>query len=583
MGCKIRPDDAAWARFDDLGQDGSSFLLIEPVDVFETFDLGSVGETLSSAQHAAAGGLWVAGYVAYEAAPAFDPALRVREPAPGLPLCSFVGFRKRRVVDPPPRPEPTPQRAWNLDWDADEHAVALAKIQALIAAGETYQVNLTTRARTTISTAESLYPSLLWAQRCSYGALLVNGTRTITSASPELFFDLSGDGLVLRPMKGTMSRGRWPGEDATQALILARSAKERAENVMIVDLVRSDIGRIAQVGSVRVDGLCNVEAYPTVWQMTSTITARTEPDTGLVDLFGALFPSGSVTGAPKVSAMKAIAELENEARGVYCGAIGYVEPGRPRHARFAVAIRTAVIDHGTQQGTFGVGGGITWPSKPAAEWAELLAKTEILSHPASPCGLVETMRCDADLRIHSLERHLSRLSSSATALGLPFEPGAAAEALAAGARPGRVRLVLEADGTIDVTLSSLPPRDCIPPRLGLLQKAVISGDRMLYHKVADRSRYDAWRARLPLVDDVILTNERDELTEATVANVAVFLEGQWWTPPLSCGLLPGVERERLLADGVLSERILHVGDLEGARLALVSSLRGWRPATLVSP
>jgi para-aminobenzoate synthetase/4-amino-4-deoxychorismate lyase len=579
--CNIRADNAAWARFDDLGEGGRSFLLTEPVEAFETFEIDGVSATVSAAQRAAADGLWVAGYVAYEAAPAFDSALRVCEAAPALPLASFVAFKRRRIVDPPRRPSPMPAHAWTLDWDADQHAEAIGRVRALVAAGTTYQVNLTTRARTPVKTAEDLYPSLLWAQSCSYGALLAERTRTIVSASPELFFDLNGDRVLLRPMKGTVSRGRWPSEDASNAATLSTSLKERAENVMIVDLVRSDIGRIAEVGSVRVDTLCAVEAYPTVWQMTSTITASVPGDPDLVELFTALFPSGSVTGAPKVSAMKAIAELEGNARGVYCGAIGYIEPGRPVHARFSVAIRTAVVDHATEQATFGVGGGITWPSDPAAEWAELIAKTEVLSHPALHCGLVETMRCDPDLSIHNLERHLRRLASSASALGLPFESRVVSEALAAGARPGRIRLVLESDGTVDVSVSPLPPRQRAPVRLGLLRRAVFSGDRMLYHKVADRRRYDAWRSELPQVDDAILTNERDEVTETTGANVAIFLEGRWWTPPLSCGLLPGIERERLIAEDGLAERVVHAEELDGAQIALVSSLRGWRPATLV--
>ena len=558
-------------------------MLAEPVTEFRADTAGDVSRVLADAERAATAGLWVAGFVAYEAAPAFDPALRVAPSGHGsLPLVWFAAFRDRRATDPPTaRVEVTPPR-WAATMSAEEHGIAIARIRELIAAGTAYQVNLTTQLRGRVDDPNRLYGQMLAAQPGRFGALLTFPTHAVVSASPELFFETSDDRIVTRPMKGTARRGRWPDEDDAAGEELHASPKERAENVMVVDLIRNDLGRIATVGSVAVDELFTVEAYPTVWQMTSTISARLRPATTLGDIFTALFPSGSVTGTPKVSAMAAIAELEGLPRGVYCGAVGYIEPGPRLRARFSVAIRTAVVDRSASTAWFGTGGGITWSSNPASEWTELLAKTEVLHRGAAAGGLIETMRRDGNGTIANLDRHLARLARSARVLGIPLEAELARAATAESAEPGRVRLRLELDGRLTSTTFDLPAADRGAIRLALLEHAVSSEDRLLFHKVADRARYERWQAqRPPGVDEVILTNERGEVTETTIANLAVGLDGRWWTPPLSSGLLPGVERGRLVEAGVLGERVIHPAELRGASLALISSLRGWRPAVLV--
>lgn len=542
-----------------------------------------MSRVLAEAQAAAAAGLWVAGFVAYEAAPAFDPALRVASRRQGsLPLAWFTAFRRRRATDPPaPCLDATPPR-WTAAMSAQEHGIAIARIRELIAAGMTYQVNLTTQLRGPVDDPNRLYGQMLAAQPGRFGALLTFPSHAVVSASPELFFETGGDRIVTRPMKGTARRGRWPDEDEAARMGLSASPKERAENVMVVDLIRNDLGRIAAIGSVAVDELFAVEAYPTVWQMTSTVSADLRPATTLGDVFTALFPSGSVTGAPKVSAMAAIADLEAQPRGVYCGAIGYVEPGPGLRARFSVAIRTAVVDRTAQAACFGSGGGITWSSNPASEWAELVAKTELLHRGAAARGLIETMRRDARGSIVNLHRHLTRLAWSARVLGIPLDLELARAAVGESGEAGRVRLGLGLDGGLTLTISDLPVADRRPVRLALLEHAVSSEDRLLFHKLADRSRYERWHAqRPPGADDVILTNERGEVTETTIASLAVGRDGRWWTPPLSSGLLPGVERGRLVDAGVLGERVIQPADLSGASLALISSLRGWRPAILV--
>ncbi|GAC1518170.1 MAG: aminodeoxychorismate synthase component I [Acidimicrobiales bacterium] len=570
------------ARFDDGTDPARSFLLIEPVSDMRAETIDDVAPVVSEAEAAARAGCWVAGYVAYEAAPAFDRSLRVRRDRCG-PLARFIAFRER-VPAPtlPAIPMGAPYSAgpWTPDISAHQHSVAVARVRHLIGDGITYQVNVTTRLRGRVGEPALLYAQMLVAQRSRYGACIQDPDRVIVSASPELFFTIDGDQIRTRPMKGTAPRGRWPEEDRNAAETLRTSAKERAENVMIVDLMRSDLGRIATHRTVAVADLFALEPYPTVWQMTSTVTATVRAGTTLLDVFTALFPSGSVTGAPKVTAMAAIAELELEPRGVYCGAIGYIEPGTVLRSRFSVAIRTAVIERDTACATYGAGGGITWSSDAGAEWSELLAKTEVLDPGANVGGLVETMRGRADGTIVNRERHLERLALSADALGIPIACEEVEAALDAEARCGRIRLVVESNGRVSVSVTPLGAPPAGPVRLGILPRAVSSRDRMLFHKGADRARYDRWRAARPTVDDVILGNERDEVTETTIANLVVGRDGRWWTPPLASGLLPGVARGRLLEAGVVAERVLRIEDLAGASLAVVSSLRGWRPAVL---
>jgi para-aminobenzoate synthetase/4-amino-4-deoxychorismate lyase len=356
-------------------------------------------------------------------------------------------------------------------------------------------------------------------------------------------------------------------------------AKERAENLMIVDLIRNDLGRIAEYGSVRTTSLFDAERYPTVWQLTSTVQARLRADVDLAEIFATLFPSGSVTGAPKRAAMQAIAELETRPRGVYCGAVGVCGPGPRPHARFAVAIRTATTDLASGQTEYGAGGGITWDSDSAAEWQELVGKMSILKPVAQFCGLFETMRCESDGSVRNGDRHLDRMAESADYIGLPFDRAAAVTKLAT-CHPGRVRLGLDAAGALSIRQDTLDDSP-VPVRLAWCDEPVHSGDRRLFHKTTDRAGYERRRARRPDADDVLLVNERDEVTETTTANDAVRIGRRWWTPALTCGLLPGVERARLLEDGTLAERRIGRSEVLTHELAVISSLRGWRAATLI--
>jgi para-aminobenzoate synthetase/4-amino-4-deoxychorismate lyase len=463
----------------------------------------------------------------------------------------------------------------------------VATVREHIAAGDTYQCNLTDRLRTTVGgDAQALYARLALAQRGAYNAYLDLGRHVVASASPELFFEWAGDEVRTRPMKGTAPRGRTTAEDAQQTHLLRTSAKERAENLMIVDLLRNDLGRIADVGSVRVDELFSLERYPTVWQMTSQVSARIQPGIGLLDLFRALFPCGSVTGAPKRRTMQLIDALEPSPRGIYCGAVGLVAPPTaPFRARFNVAIRTVVLDRPSGRAVYGAGGGITWDSDAGRERAELHAKAAVLAHDVTEHQLLETLAFEPATGPRNLDRHLARMADSAGWLGFRFERAEVLatlrEALAGRTDPARVRVLLSRAGRVTVELQPLPPVDGGPVRLALDDEPVDAGSPWLQHKTTRRDVYAAAALRHPEADDVVLLNERGEVTETTVANLAVRLDGRWCTPPTSSGCLPGVERGRLLGLGVLEERVLDATDLLAAEdLAVLSSLRGWRSATL---
>lgn len=381
---------APWARFDDAVA-GSAWTFPPGGEVLAADREDEVVAVLRAVEDRTAEGAWAYGFVSYEAARAFAPELRTRPPAPGLPLAWFV-------VTSAPRTGPVISLAaagsyrlgpWACEWDEGEHRARVECVRAHIGAGDTYQVNLTTRL-TAEATGDmlGLHADLVARQGGAHHAYLDTGRFAVVSASPELFVEKRGRGLVMRPMKGTAPRGATDAEDRDLADRLVRSEKERAENIMIVDLVRNDLARVATVGSVRVTDLLRVERYRTVHQLTSRVTACQRADTTLVDVFRALFPCGSVTGAPKTRTMELITELESSPRGIYCGAIGVLAPpDAPVRARFGVAIRTAVVDRTSGCATYGTGGGITWTSDPADEYRELLLKAAILDH--SPQCLID--------------------------------------------------------------------------------------------------------------------------------------------------------------------------------------------------
>lgn len=540
----------------------------EPRAVFAATDVGSVTAVLQDAERAARAGGWVAGYVSYEAAPAFDPGLAVRGGA-RLPLAWFAVFDSFKAD------APVMAESAGVEWSRPDEAAYVAAVEAVreeIAAGRTYQLNLTTALEATCPPdLFAWYEALRRAQGSGYHAYIETPGFTILSVSPELFFEKRGSRIVTRPMKGTRPRGRFTEEDDDVQRELARSDKDRAENLMIVDLLRNDLGRVAQIGTVRVSALYDIERYRTVHQMTSRIEAAVSDEIGLVDIFGALFPCGSVTGAPKRSTMELITTLESTTREVYCGAIGIIEPGGA--ATFNVPIRTVWCDRDSGRAVYGTGAGITYESDAGAEYREIVAKAAVLTETWPPFELLETMRLDSDL-ILRVDRHLARLADSARYFGIPIDLAAVRELLAGVRGSGRLRLLVDQLGTPRAELQPLREMDAVD--FALAGSPVDSQDRFLFHKTTHRSVY----AQHERPDrEVLLWNERGELTEFTRANVVLDIAGELLTPPRTAGLLAGVLRAELIETGVVREQLLHVEDVGKANgVWFVNSLRGRLPA-----
>ena len=586
------------ARFDDLTGATPSFRLVGPIGVLEATRAGEVVSVLEGAEAAAGRGLWVAGFVSYEAAPGLDPALVVRDRGPddafaALPLAWFAMFeRAEETTLPVPRDEGVPGApagTWMPTTPRERFESSVDEIHELIAAGETYQVNHTMRLRSRVEgDPRGLYRDLCYAQRGAYSAYLDLGRYRVLSASPELFFERRGGSIVTRPMKGTAPRGRWPEEDRAAAEHLLASAKDRAENAMIVDLLRNDLGRISRAGSVTWADVFQVERYETVWQLTTTVSAELETGIGLAEIFRGLFPSGSVTGAPKVRTMEIIRDLEDSPRGIYCGAVGFLAPegsGRP-DARFNVAIRTVTVDTASTTAEYGVGGGITWDSEAGSEYEEAVAKSRVLTARRPGFELLETMRFDPAEGVRHLDRHLERLTASAEYFDFRLDEVDVREAVektaaSAPATTVRLRLSLRKDGTVRVTATPLTD-DPDAVRVAIDDVAQDPSDVFLFHKTSRRDRYEAARRRHPDVDDVLLVNDRREITESTIANVAARIEGRWLTPPLEAGLLAGIGRAVALEEGRVVEGTVTIDDARAAEeLALISDARGWRRAVLV--
>ena len=527
--------------------------------------------------------LHAVGFVTYEAGAAFG--LAVHNPPPGLPLVWYALYDAGgiRACDPPARAAAYTLGPLQPSMDRSAFQHAFDAIKQFLADGDSYQVNLTFQMRAPFAGEPlDLFADLVEAQQGAYSAFIDAGDFAICSASPELFFELRGDRVVARPMKGTARRGRTLDEDAAVRERLVASPKDRAENVMVVDMVRNDLGRIADVGSVRVDELFTAERYPNVWQMTSSVSARSLAP--LEDVFAALHPSASITGAPKVKTMEIVHLLESGPRGVYTGAVGHIPPDG--QARFNVAIRTAVIDRRAGLLSFGVGSGIVWDSDGAAEYDECLLKGSVLGTPPVRFELLETLRWEPGTGYHLLSRHLARLSGSAQYFGIPLSSAAVDSALHETVQdaqePQRVRLLVAQSGAIRTERRvHVPAPGPLQVRLG--RRSIDSRSVWLFHKTTHRDIYEQARDEAGPCDDVLLWNEHGQVTEATNANVVVEVDGASVTPPVECGLLPGTCRAEMLAGGTVRERIVTLDDLQRATaIWLINSVQDRRPAVLVS-
>jgi para-aminobenzoate synthetase/4-amino-4-deoxychorismate lyase len=546
-----------------------------PMDVLVARELTQVIPCLERAEAAVRDGCHAAGFLAYEAAPAFDPALSAHLPGP-VPLAWFALYDSlRKGGAPVPDGASFEVGPWRPAITRATYNDNVGAIRERIAAGETYQVNYTFPLRATFAgDAYSWFEHLRLAQTTDYAAFLDLGRFCILSVSPELFFHLEGANLRTCPMKGTRPRGPGNEEDRRMQAELASSTKERAENVMIVDLLRNDMGRISQTGSVRVERLFAIERYDTVWQMTSTIVSNT--GASIVDIFRALFPCGSVTGAPKVQTTQVIKMLEPFPRAVYCGAIGWMAPGR--RAQFSVAIRTVTVDRHEQRAVYHVGGGITYDSAPQSEYEECLAKAAVLDHPAAQFELLESILHDED-GYFLLDEHLERLAASASYFSFKIDLSAISASLqthSVGFGPVRlkIRVLLRRDGQFRIESSAFPLAE--PVQLGFAREPIDDRSPFVFHKTTRREIYERARASRPDCGDVLLWNDRGEITESTTANVVLRIGGRWLTPPVDSGLLAGTLRNHLLAKGIIQEAVLNKADVQKAEaIGLINSVRKW--------
>jgi len=584
----------------------SSRLFVDPVHVVQAHEPAEAPGLFAAIESALQAGQTAAGFFSYECGAALEPAAAPSnvpiQGDPAQPLAWFgiyprsydfdhatgawadgepPGLHEAAFVDSPNPPQ------IHLTPTLDEAAFALQidRIHEWIRAGDVYQLNYTFPFRSSFAGgAAALYAQLLSRQPVDYAAFVHwQQERHILSFSPELFFRIDPEGsarqITTRPMKGTARRGRTTAEDGAIAEGLRHDAKNRAENVMIVDLLRNDLGRLCAFGSVQVSGLFAVERYPTLWQMSSTVTGTLRPDAGLHDILRALFPCGSITGAPKVRAMQLLAELEAAPRGVYTGAIGFFSP---MQSAFNVAIRTLALDYG--RATFGVGSGIVIDSTPGEEYRECLLKAEFLTRTTEPFSLIETMLW-RDGGYPLLELHLDRLEDSAAYFDFVFDRGAIRAALIGLAalfdprQPRRVRLLLDADGSLHLehTALEVAPQSL---RVCIATARTNSCDRFLYHKTTQRPLYArAFEAASAAgYADVLFLNQRGEVTEGAISSIFLGKSGRWVTPPVTSGLLPGVYRRHLLATRPeIEERILTLDDLRSAdAVYLANAVRGLR-------
>lgn len=612
-------------NFCDSNSQPQCISFANPIDIVSAANVNDVLPALQRVQDAVNNGYYAAGYLSYEAAQAFDRAFQVHQ-TPVMPLVWFGIFDK---VSPIPTSCQGNHNEclwnWHIDTNRIDYSHKIFAIQEAIRDGLTYQVNHTIRLNSQFNIGSddyALYQQLRSAQQSDYCAYMNMGRHRVLSASPELFFRLNGDQIITKPMKGTIPRGLSAKEDMMQREELKCSEKNRAENVMIVDLLRNDLGRIAETGTVKVTKLFEIEKYPTLYQLTSTIEAKCHPKTALADIFTALFPCGSITGAPKISTMRLISQLETTPREIYCGAIGYITPHQTE-AVFNVAIRTMWIDTQTGKAQYGIGGGITIDSDAEDEYREAISKARILDtafltsfnpplvrgeinptripslckgitpplvHPlakgreiadtwGTEFSLLETMRLENG-EYWLLERHLKRLQSSAGYFDIAMSIDNVKQTLKRlseeyPAECRRVRLLVSQSGRVYIESFPLILNDNVM-QVGLANVPICRNNRFIYHKTTYRSIYDIHKENRAELFDILLWNDQNELTEFTIGNLVVEIDGKKYTPPVKCGVLPGTFREELLDAGDIEERVITKGDLQSvSAIWLINSVRGW--------
>jgi para-aminobenzoate synthetase / 4-amino-4-deoxychorismate lyase len=565
-------------EFDDEKGVNSPLLFQNPIKIYQTEKIAEVKTIFSAIEKELDNGFHVAGYVSYEAAPAFENRFSV-QPSSNIPIVWFGVFNQ-------PNNEKIQKEAgifsisnWSLDTTFQQYEKAIRAIKNAIEEGDTYQVNYTSRLRAQFKGDDySFYKQLVRKQQASYSAYLNLGRNRILSASPELFFRVHNQRIITRPMKGTAKRGRFLEEDIKQIDNLKESEKEQAENLMIVDLLRNDVGKIAKPGTVRVPKLFQIETYPTLHQMTSTVEAELEEKLTIFDWFQALFPCGSITGAPKIRTMDYIQKLERSPRDVYCGAIGFITP--KREAIFNVPIRTVIVDSEKENATYGVGGGVTWDSSVSGEYDELFTKAKLLTERLPNFQLLESLALE-DGRYPLKSYHLKRLKDSSKYFGYSVDQASVENHLKNCAEvyqngKYKVRLTAYRHGEITIEANENNPIKQ-PIQCALAGSPINSQDRFLYHKTTNREVYEKFQDQAaPGTFSVLLWNEREEITEFSIGNVVAEINGVYYTPPVECGLLAGTYRQCLLDEGKIQEKVIKKQELATVdRLWFINSVRGW--------
>ena len=577
MGKNVEPDkyENSVVFYDAISK--KWLLYHNPLRIYVTYDLKSVLNVLSAVEDDVKdNGLYASGFVSYEASPAFDPAL-VAQSQGDFPLLWFGIYRQPEQIT---FPSFTEKYSDSIDWkpsvSENEYSILFNRIKDYIRSGDTYQVNYSFRLQASFfKNPWNFFVQMIHAQGYGYGAFVHTKDWAVCSSSPELFFALEGEHLISKPMKGTVQRGLGQDDDLEKAAWLIDSEKNKAENVMIVDMVRNDISRLTDVSSVGVSGLFDIEKHPTLWHLTSTVHCKTRAR--ITDIFRALFPAASITGAPKVRTTQIIAELENSPRKIYTGTIGSISPGR--NAQFNVAIRTVLVDKKNKTAEYGVGGGIVWDSENIDELQECYTKAKILVQPMPAFALLETILWTPEEGYSLLDAHLKRLVDSAEYFSRSVNIEAILEMMKKletrlSSMPHKIRLIVPQEGEPILEfhlLTNLPQ----PYRIAIAKRPVDSQDHFLYHKTTYRRVYEKALAELPGYDDALLWNEREELTESCFANVVVNINGRFLTPPLHSGMLQGIYRSLLIRQGKIKEEIISLQDLDHCLgIHLINSVRG---------
>lgn len=581
------------------GRETTSLLFEHPQQIVRADRPEEVAGALDAITSGLSKGLHAAGFFSYELGYVLEPRLAARLPDNRkVPLLwfglydhprAFKGEEVQAWLNEEAIGDPS-LGALAHSWDGTAYIERFKEVQNKILSGDIYQLNLTFKAKFNLQGSPlALYRDLRLKQRVAYACLVDTGEVTILSASPELFIEQHDREISTRPMKGTAPRAGTPEADADVKRALAVDVKNRAENLMIVDLMRNDLGRIAELGSVHVSDLFTVETFKTLHQMTSGVTATLKPGVGLVDILRAIFPPGSITGAPKIRAMELIRDLETEPRGVYCGAIGRFSPDGK--SQFNVAIRTAVIDR-SGAGEMGIGSGVVADSDGGREYAECLLKMKFLTDPVRRFELIETMLYEPGRGVWLRARHMARLAASAAYFDFAFDADKVRAAIDAALKSKeterlRVRVLLNENGHVTATTTPQPASDVIM-RYVVSDTRLNSQDLFLYHKTTRRELYDSeWQHYSVTLgaDEVIYLNERGELTEGSRTTIFIGAgDGRLLTPAISAGLLPGTLRAQLIDDGRAQEAVLTIDDLNRAReVYLGNSVRGLMRATPLVP